>query len=194
MPNEGVVGGPEQGGMGKLFEALSKAQHSMGNAKKSKENPFFRSSYADLAAVWDACREALTANGLSVVQTMEDGESGLFLVTTLGHSSGQYMASRMAIKPTKQDPQGVGSALTYARRYALSAIVGVATEDDDGNAASAKEAPAKARSSAAKAQATASIPVCPVCEVNSQVVQAQKDPAKGAWGCLRCKTQFDVQD
>lgn len=122
--------------MGPLFAALAKAQSEIQHAKKDKRNPFFKSNYADLASVMDACRAALTKNGLAVIQTTEDTEAGLYLVTTLGHSSGAAVAGRMPIRPVKNDPQGVGSALTYARRYALAAIVGVATEDDDGNEAS----------------------------------------------------------
>lgn len=108
----------------------------MKSAAKSKENPFFKSHYADLPAVWEACRDALTKNGLAVIQTPQfEGES-VWLETTLVHSSGQWMRSRYPVKPAKNDPQGVGSAITYCRRYALMAMVGVvADDDDDGEAA-----------------------------------------------------------
>lgn len=122
-----------------LATALSKAQGAIKSAAKSKENPFFKSHYADLPAVWDACRDALSKNGLAVIQSPQyEGES-VWLETTLVHSSGQWMRSRYPVKPVKNDPQGVGSALTYSRRYALMAMVGVVAddEDDDGNAASA---------------------------------------------------------
>jgi hypothetical protein len=119
-----------------LATALSKAQGLMKSAAKSKENPFFKSRYADLPAVWEACRDALSKNGLAVIQTPQfEGES-TWLETTLVHSSGQWMRSRYPVKPAKNDPQGVGSAITYCRRYALMAMVGVvADEDDDGEAA-----------------------------------------------------------
>jgi hypothetical protein len=120
-----------------LATALAKAQAKIEGATKDKTNPHFRSSYADLASVWDACRSALTSNGLSVSQTAGASEDGRVRVTTiLMHSSGQWLCDDLGMKPVKDDPQGVGSCITYARRYALAAIVGVAPEDDDGNAAS----------------------------------------------------------
>lgn len=121
-----------------LAAALAKAQAQIQPAKKENVNPAFKSKYADLASVWDACREPLTANGLSVVQMPTDNaEPGrVALVTTLLHSSGQWISSMVSTRIVKDDPQGVGSALTYLRRYALSAMVGVAPDDDDGNAAS----------------------------------------------------------
>lgn len=122
-----------------LATALAKAQSQIEGAKKDSTNPHFRSSYADLASVWDACRKPLTANGLSVIQSAENSAEGYYGVTTmLLHTSGQWMRGTLYLKPMKDDPQGAGSALTYARRYALSAMVGVAPEDDDANAASAK--------------------------------------------------------
>jgi hypothetical protein len=125
-----------------LATALAKAQAKIEGATKDKTNPHFRSSYADLASVWDACRSALTSNGLSVSQTAGASEDGRVRVTTiLMHSSGQWLCDDLVMKPVKDDPQGVGSCITYARRYALAAIVGVAPEDDDGNAASLPQKP-----------------------------------------------------
>jgi hypothetical protein len=122
---------------GELFAALAKAQASIQGAQKGNLNPHFKSKYADLASVWDACREALTSNGLSILQLTESDDPALVSVRTiLGHESGQWVSSSLTMRPTKPDPQGIGSALTYARRYALAAMVGVAPEDDDGNAAS----------------------------------------------------------
>lgn len=116
--------------------ALSKAQAVMASAQKDKTNPAFRSKYADLASVWDACREALTKNGLSVVQmTRSTDRQEVVVVTRLMHDSGEWIEGELALPVTKNDAQGFGSAMTYARRYALAAAVGVAPEDDDGNAA-----------------------------------------------------------
>lgn len=120
----------------KLAEALSKAQGKIKGASKDTANPFFKSKYADLASVWDACREQLSAHGLSVIQTTDNAPEGVCVVTTLAHSSGEWIRGKLTMQPVKNDPQGVGSAITYARRYALAAMVGVAPEDDDGNAAS----------------------------------------------------------
>jgi hypothetical protein len=122
-----------------LATALSKAQAVMTGATKDSLNPHFKSKYADLASVWDACRKPLTDHGLSVTQTAGTTENGLVRVTTLlMHASGQWVADDLILKPTKDDPQGFGSCITYGRRFSLSAITGVAQEDDDGNAASAK--------------------------------------------------------
>lgn len=124
--------------IGKLAEALAKAQGSMGGAKKDSENPFFKSAYADLASVWDACRKSLSENGLSVIQTTDLQEAGVTVITTLAHSSGEWMRGRLRMMPTKADPQGIGSCISYARRYALAAMVGVYQIDDDANTASGK--------------------------------------------------------
>lgn len=115
--------------------ALAKAQGAIENATKDKANPFFKSTYADLAGVWDACRAALSANGLSVVQTPEQSDKGVLVSTMLLHSSGQWISGSYLMPVSKFDAQSIGSAITYARRYALAAMVGVAPEDDDGNAA-----------------------------------------------------------
>jgi hypothetical protein len=123
-----------------LATALAKAQAKVQGAKKDAENPHFRSKYADLASCWDACREALTVNGLSVVQSprlINVGE-GAWMVeveTMLLHGSGQWIRDAIAVPLSKMDAQGAGSAITYGRRYALAAFVGIAPEDDDANAA-----------------------------------------------------------
>lgn len=122
-----------------LASALAKAQGKITGALKDSANPFFKSKYADLASVWDACRAALSENGLAVVQFPESDESGLYVVTTLTHSSGQWMRSRLRLTPKDDTPQAAGSAITYGRRYALAAAVGVAQVDDDANAASGKK-------------------------------------------------------
>jgi len=122
-----------------LSTALAKAQGSLNNAKKDTANPFFKSKYADLASVWEACRAQLSANGLSVIQTSEyipELPDHVVIDTQLSHSSGQWIRGRLVVKPVKADPQSVGSCMTYARRYSLAAMIGIAPEDDDGNAAS----------------------------------------------------------
>lgn len=120
-----------------LATALSKAQGQFDHAKKDVENGFFKSKYADLASVIDAAKKPLADNGLSVVQVVDMTESGdVVLETILMHVSGEYISGKYPIRPAKQDPQAVGSAITYARRYAFSAMTGIAADDDDGNAAS----------------------------------------------------------
>jgi hypothetical protein len=124
-----------------LAKALNAAQSKLKPALKDSTNPHFRSKYAGLQSVWEAARPALTANGLSVAQTFgETSGEVVTIVTTLLHTSGQWMRSTLTLKPTKADPQGMGSAITYGRRYGLAAILGiVADEDDDGNGASRRE-------------------------------------------------------
>lgn len=113
-----------------LAAALALAQGAMKAATFNKMNPHFKNRYADLAAVIDAIRVPLAANGLSYSQTTEIREGGFVLVTTLRHSSGQWIASEYPL-PIAAKPQELGSALTYARRYSLSAIACIAADDDD---------------------------------------------------------------
>jgi hypothetical protein len=115
-----------------ILKALSKTQGKLESALKDKENPFFKSKYADLSSIWSVCRQPLSENELSIIQTIEGTKTDMFLVTILGHSSGEWIKSKLPLIIQKQDAQGVGSAISYARRYALSAMIGVCQEDDDG--------------------------------------------------------------
>lgn len=116
----------------KLAEALAAAQAQMMGAKKDSKNPFFKSEYADLKSVTDAIKEPLNSNGLSWAQLPGNNDKGWPSVTTiLMHKSGQFIKSSFALEPKKNDPQAVGSAITYARRYSLAAICGVYQTDDD---------------------------------------------------------------
>jgi hypothetical protein len=120
-----------------LAGALAKAQGQMRNAVKDTANTFFKSKYADLASVVEAIREALSTNGIAYTQHVvpTDAEE-VCIETFLMHASGEWMSCGVLALPViKADAQGYGSAMTYARRYGLSAAVGVAPEEDDGNAA-----------------------------------------------------------
>lgn len=121
----------------KLDAALAKAQSQIDSASKDKVNPAFKSKYADLTAVWEACRAALTGNGISVSQwPVHSDDSRLHLITRLA-CEGQWMMCEFSIPADKQNAHGYGSAITYAKRFSLAAAIGVvADEDDDGNAAS----------------------------------------------------------
>ncbi len=114
-----------------LCKSLSKAQACMTVAIEDKRNPHFKSTYASLNSIWNSCRDALTKEGLSVVQTMEPQSEAIYLVTTLLHSSGQWIKSTLPISSSTLTPQQLGSAITYLRRYSLAAIVGVAPGEDD---------------------------------------------------------------
>lgn len=118
-----------------LAIALAKAQSENGTVHKDAKNPFFKSNYASLAQVWETVRPALTANGLSVVQLPSQDASGYYVESMLIHSSGQWIKCRTYMKPVKEDPQGIGSLISYARRYALQSLVMVCPDDDDGEMA-----------------------------------------------------------
>lgn len=119
----------------KLATALSKAQSDMEMAAKDTKNEFFKSSYADLAAVIKASKKPLADNGLSITQLMVPNSQKVVVTTILMHTSGQYITSTIALNPVKSDPQGYGSAVTYARRYSYQSIIGLSADDDDGNLA-----------------------------------------------------------
>lgn len=119
-----------------IAKAIAGAQAEMENVAKDRENPHFRARYATLAGVLDEVRPKLAKQGIAVIQMPVNGEgSNVGIVTRLLHSSGQWIESALYVAPTKFDAQGVGSVLTYLRRYSLMAIAGVGQEDDDGNAA-----------------------------------------------------------
>lgn len=121
--------------IGALAAALAKAQADITGAVKDSANPFFKSKYADLESVWNACRKPLTSNGLSVIQTTQPTRHGTMLVTTLAHSSGEWIRGYMPILTKDASAQSQGSGISYARRYALAALVGVYQTDDDAEAA-----------------------------------------------------------
>lgn len=119
-----------------LAKALSAAQEKMQSAAKDSSNPFFKSKYADLTSVTSAIRDAIKGTGLSYIQVGHDSEHAAGIETVILHSSGEWLSSGVFSVPvSKSDAQGYGSAVTYARRYSLSAAFGVTAEDDDGNAA-----------------------------------------------------------
>jgi hypothetical protein len=131
-----------------LAKALSIVQGKLTYAVKDSANPFFKSKYADLESVWDACRSLLAENGLCVMQfpgTYSDLDKSMSLTTILSHSSGEWISQEMSVPMSKVDAQGAGSCLSYMRRYSLAAVVGVVQADDDGNAASSPKPVVKAK-------------------------------------------------
>jgi hypothetical protein len=123
--------------MQKVSAALVKAQKAFGHALKSSTNPHFKSRYADLAACVEAVIQGLNDNGIALIQKNYDCNDGVMVETVFLHESGEMLECGVLHVPAaKQDPQGFGSALTYARRYSLMAACGIAPEDDDGNAGS----------------------------------------------------------
>lgn len=125
-----------------LFQALAAAQAEMGPALKDSTNPAFKTRYADLASVMAACLPALNAHGIAVLQPPCEIDGVRYVKTILAHESGETSECLVPLIIGKNDMQGYGSAVTYARRYGLMAMAGVAPDDDDGNAAAAA-APAR---------------------------------------------------
>jgi hypothetical protein len=125
--------------MKQIATALVKAQKAFGPALKSSTNPHFRSRYADLSACVEAVIEGLNEAGIALIQRTSEDHVGVTVETVFVHESGEMLeCGKLHVPASKQDPQGYGSALTYARRYSLMAACGIAPEDDDGNAASRK--------------------------------------------------------
>ena len=176
--------------MKSIATALAKAQASMGKALKQSNNPHFRSKYADLGNVMDACMPALNEVGIAVIQPTIDNEYGRFVETTLIHGeSGESLSCRVPLIVSKNDMQGYGSAVTYARRYGLMAMAGIAPEDDDGQAA-ANAAPKQERSQQ-KPQ-----------ETNAEVIERAKeylaesdslDDLKERWGRIPKSVQANAE-
>jgi hypothetical protein len=127
-----------------IAAALAKAQAKMGKALKDSNNPAFRSKYADLGNVMDACLPALNECGISVIQPFRVDDGKYFVETILLHESGDQLSCAIPLLVNKNDMQGLGSAMTYARRYGLMCMAGIAPEDDDGNAAAAAPPPKQA--------------------------------------------------
>jgi hypothetical protein len=120
----------------KLAAALVKAQSEMGNAVKGSANPFFKSRFADLNSVREACLPALNAHGVSVLQPTSVIDSKLYVETLLLHESGEYISGLYEVVVSKQnDPQALGAAISYSRRYGLQSMVNIGAEDDDGEKA-----------------------------------------------------------
>ena len=118
-----------------LANALCNAQSQMGGAVKDSANPFFKSSYADLTSVIKAIKQPFADNGLSYTQFPVSNENGVGVSTRLMHVSGQWLEMEYTLPTVKKDPQASGSAITYARRYALQSIAGIPTADDDAESA-----------------------------------------------------------
>lgn len=133
------LGVPEMGmslQIDQLATALSIAQGQMESATKGADNPFFKSKYADLNEYIQTAKKPLADNGLAVTQLTSQVDNKARVTTMLIHKSGQWISAMLELAPTKSDPQGMGSAITYARRYGYGAVLGMGAEDDDGNQAS----------------------------------------------------------
>lgn len=175
-----------------LYSALAAAQLEMGRALKDSTNPAFKSKYADLASVCDACMPALNKHGIAVLQPVFDDESGRYVKTIFVHGdSGEQTECRVPLIVGKQDMQGYGSAVTYGRRYGLMGMAGIAPEDDDGNAA-AKAAPKADRPKNQDAiDGTHEVAVGSACVMLSS--SDSLDDLAGVWRTLAKPVQADTR-
>lgn len=181
----------------KLDAAMAKAQAQIQSAVKDKVNPAFRSKYADLASVWEACRDALTKNGISITQWPVHSEDGrLHLVTRLA-VSGEWIKAEFSIPVSKQDSHGYGSATTYAKRFSLAACVGVvADEDDDGNAAAGKDKAPEQKPAAPDAAGKKKLEACKTMQELSEAWMALEPAQRSTLGTIKdqCKTKLMKQE
>ncbi len=134
QPSESSIRESEQ--INELAAALCKAQGEFQSAIKDKANPYFKSKFADLNSIIEASRNALYNQGLAVIQMPQGDQRKVSVTTRLMHSSGQWIESTYGCTPPKTDPQAVGIIITYFRRYALAAFLGIRQEDDDANSVS----------------------------------------------------------
>ena len=118
-----------------ISQAIAKAQGEVENASKNAKNPHFKSKYADLAELLNTVRPVFSGHGLAIVQMPSFVDGVASVETLISHSSGEWISSICSAPVSKQDAQGVGSAITYLRRYSLAAMCGIAQEDDDANSA-----------------------------------------------------------
>jgi hypothetical protein len=125
----------------KIVPALFKVQMEIKEAEASGRNPAYKSSYPTLEDIWDACKDALHKNNIFLLQATTSELETFGVETMLIHTSGQFVRSVLTLRPSKTDPQGAGSAITYARRYSLAPMLGIMQKDDDANLASGKQPP-----------------------------------------------------
>lgn len=156
----------------KLALAMTKAQSQMTGASRSASNPFFKSKYANLEEVINTIKVPFAEVGLSFLQfpITSDGHAGV--ETIILHESGEFISNEFLLKCSKNDPQGMGSAITYARRYGLQSATGLASEDDDGNAASAPMTQTEAKEKLGQSINTESL----LAEFKKLPIELQKAP------------------
>jgi hypothetical protein len=172
-----------------VLKALMSAKREMGDIKKSSLNPFHKSKYAALPAFIEATDEALDRHGLILYQSLDEA----FLVTTLAHpESGQWLRSYAPLLNAKGDSQGLGSAITYMRRYSMGALLGLcAEEDDDGNKSCAPVAPKKAATPPAAPAPSARLTENQIEEITSYMKLADRQCALNVWNGLKGKYNIE---
>lgn len=169
-----------------LAAALAKAQGEIENASKNAANPHFKSRYADLAEVLNTVRPVFAKFGLAVTQFPSFDGGVAHVETILTHESGEWMSGTASAPVSKQDAQGVGSAITYLRRYSLAAVAGVAQEDDDANTAVARPA---AKQPATSAPVAIKPPLSP-----DRFAKAVESVKAGAFDKLKLLSDYDLTE
>jgi len=165
----------------KIIPALLKAQKLMGGATKGAANPYFKSRYADYGSVLEACKDLLNDNGIVILQphTFHDGKN--FVETTLVHESGEHITSETEVVCAKQnDPQALGSAITYARRYGLQSLLAMPAEDDDGEKAMGRTSTPKQETPKSAAKSTVAPSQAPAAKVTTTKSSFKAAPAAPA--------------
>jgi hypothetical protein len=167
--------------MKEIYTSLAKAQSVMGKASKDSTNPHFRSKYADLASCTDAIRSAIGEFGLAYIQVCHDADKAACVETIITHESGQHIScGKVSVPVNKLDAQGYGSALTYARRYSLSAAFGLASEDDDGNHATQAVPRDKPRQNTVEHEPAFDADIA-LADIRNLPIDEAKDIARSIW-------------
>ncbi len=172
-----------------IAPALLKAQMEIGAAKKEAENPFYHSTYADLGEVMRVCKKPCNDNGITILQPQDADENGNYVETVLLHESGEFISSRMKVAvKADHDPQALGSAISYAKRYSLQAMLFIPSEDDDGEKATthSQQSPqeTKKTTTTTPAETTTTAPVCDVCKTRMVHKSGAKDGKNwSGWFC-----------
>lgn len=184
--------------IGKLAEALSKAQGQIKGAVADSANPFFKSKYADLQSVVDALKEPYASNGIAYVQTtrLSDRQS-IIVETILMHSSGEWISGELEVPAIKNDPQAFGSAMSYGRRYSLQAIAGIPTVDDDAEEAMGRKPEAKPPQTQTKTQTNPNVMTEPQRRKLWALMKGEKlsdDDAKALFAYVGAVTQRDASE
>lgn len=169
----------------KIATSLVKAQSEMGNATKGSANPFFKSRYADLNSIREACLPVLNAHGISVLQPTSVLDGKLYVETLLLHESGEYISGLYEVVVGKQnDPQALGAAISYSRRYGLQSMVNIGAEDDDAESAMGRNTKAAPPKTVTPANTATTAPATNIttAEAKTTPTTVVEEPKKGGFG------------
>lgn len=179
--------------MKNIYTAFVKAQRAFSPALKTSTNPHFKSKYADLAACVEAVMDSLNEQGIALVQKTHPDDTGVTVETLFVHESGECMSGgTLHVPAPKQDPQGYGSALSYARRYSLMAACGIAPEDDDGNAATKAKRESDTSPAAYAGRLSAGIANQDTSGAAAAFYAQPEAYKKAVWACLSAEDKKEI--